>query len=250
VALCSSEHLQNARLGYSRAMKMIHRLILLTIGLAVAAPLVAAQDLSEYRTVRLGMNVAAVAEQVGVKPSEATLIHRRPAVIQELISRSSQVGVAARPDSDPVQNIVFTFYDDQLFRIVATYDRAKIAGLTDKDLIDSMSTRYGAATIPPATVTSARFSQAYPDNSEQVVARWEDAEYSVNLVRSSYGSSTSLVMFSKHLDTLARTAVSEALRLDALEAPARQAERQAQQDTDARAAQDKDRLANKPTFRP
>jgi hypothetical protein len=56
----------------------------------------------------------------------------------------------------------------------------------------------------------------------------------VNLVRSSYGSTHSLVMFAKRLDGLARAAVAEAARLDGLEAP----------------ALDKARRANKPTFRP
>lgn len=59
-----------------------------------------------------------------------------------------------------------------------------------------------------------------------------------------------MVMFSKRLDALAGNAVTEAVRLDKQEAPAREAERQNQKETDTRVAQEKARLVNKPTFRP
>jgi hypothetical protein len=57
-------------------------------------------------------------------------------------------------------------------------------------------------------------------------------------------------MFSKQLDALARAAITEAVRLDKQEAPQREVERQQRQESDARAAQEKARLTNKPPFRP
>ncbi len=228
-------------------MIIAKRLALAAIGVMLLASAVAAEDLSTYRDFHIGMSVAAVSAHAGTSPSAATVVHRRPALIQELVWRSSAV---SGPAGDSVQGIVFTFYDDQLFRIVATYDQGKIEGLTDKDLIDGLSVRYGKATTPPATVTSARWSQAYRDNTEQTIARWEDDQHSLNLVRATYGATLSVVMFSKSLDALARTAATEAVRLDVQEAPAREAARQEQQDTATRAAQEKARVANKPTFRP
>jgi hypothetical protein len=51
---------------------------------AVSVSSIEAQDLSRYRKFQLGMNVLAVAKQAHVEPSEARVIHQRPAVIQEL----------------------------------------------------------------------------------------------------------------------------------------------------------------------
>jgi hypothetical protein len=230
-------------------MNILPGLMLTAIGLALAAPDVAAQELSSYRNAHLGMEVTAIAALTGSTAADATVIYRRPTPIRELVSRSGRVG-AGTAANDPVQDIVFTFYDDALFRIVATYDRGRIAGLTDADLINGLSAQYGTATIPAAAVTTSRLSQAGRDSAERIIARWEDAEFSVNLIRYSYASTVSLVMFSKPLDALAREAIVEAARLDLLEAPAREAARQERSEIEARAAEDKARLANKPAFRP
>ncbi len=39
---------------------------------------------SKYRTFRFGTNLPPVAKQAGANPSEVKIIHRRPALIQEL----------------------------------------------------------------------------------------------------------------------------------------------------------------------
>ena len=58
---------------------------LITIPCAVlAVNSLCASDLSSYREVQFGMNLPAVAKVMGVTPSEAKLIHQRPAMIQEL----------------------------------------------------------------------------------------------------------------------------------------------------------------------
>ena len=59
-----------------------------------------------------------------VAVSEATVTHQRPALIQDLQWRrpySASSPTAVFPDS--VQQIVFSFYNDQLFRLVIDYDR-------------------------------------------------------------------------------------------------------------------------------
>lgn len=223
---------------------------LAVIGFALWAQLLSAQDLSTYRDFHVGMNLASVTKQTTMSLAEAKVIHKRPAVIQELAWRPRPVRVEPSRQTDPVQQMVFSFYNDELFRIVVTYDREKIEGLTEKDVIESMSAMYGAATTPAPPVSSAPLSQTSRDNGDTVIARWEDGQHSVNLIRSPYGSSLSMVMFSKQLDALARAAVTEAVRLDRQEAPQREIERQQQQESDTRVAQEKARLANKPPFRP
>jgi len=87
-------------------------------------------------------------------------------------------------------------------------------------------------------------------HADDVIARWEDGQYSFNLFRYPYRFTFGLVIFSKRLDALARAAITEAVQLDKQEAPQREAERQKQQEADTRVGQEKARLVNKPTFRP
>jgi hypothetical protein len=115
-------------------------------------------------------------------------------------------------------------------------------------VVEAISGRYGTATRPAAEITFTS-SQVY-DDSEVVIARWEDSQYSFNLFRSSYQPTFGMIAFSKKLDALARAAVIEAILLDEQEAPQREIARQEEQAAKDRAGQAKARLTNKPNFRP
>ena len=215
----------------------------------LSAPSIDAQDLSRYREFEFGMGLLSVAKQAGMKPSEARTIHQRPAVIQELEWQPQHFLGDSSLQTDPVRGVLFSFYNGELFRIVVNYDRYRTKGLTDEDMIQAISAKHGTATRPPAKIISFSSSQVYND-SEKVLARWEDAQYSFNLFRSSYQPTFGMVVFSKRLDALARAAIVEALRLDEQEAPQREIERQKKQDEENRTTQEKARLVNKATFRP
>jgi hypothetical protein len=75
----------------------------------------------------LGMSVNAAVQRSGMDISEVTTIHQRPARIQEL---TWSPGGFSPNDTDPVQQVLFSFYDGQLFRMVVDYDADKIKGLT------------------------------------------------------------------------------------------------------------------------
>lgn len=212
----------------------------------VSTPLIHAQDLSRYREFQFGMNLLTIAKLVDMKPSEARTIHQRPALIQEL-NWQSQLSLTSS-QADPVRSILFSFYNGELFRIVVNYDRYKTEGLTMEDVVEAISAKYGTATKPAAEITFSS-SQVYND-SEVVIARWEDSQYSLNLFRSSYQPTFGMIAFSKRLDALARAAIVEAIRLDEQEAPQREIERQEKQDQKDHAAQEKARQVNKATFRP
>lgn len=232
-------------------MISVKRLVIAVIGVVLSAQFLSAQDLSMYRDFHVGMNLASVVTQTGSNPSDAKVIHERPALIQELDWRPRFGRGGSSLQTDPIQAIVFSFYNHELYRIVVTYDRQKVEGLTEKDLIESISATYGTATTPVATIASSPLSQAYRgDEPDKVIARWEDGQYSFNLIRSSYESTFGLVIFSTRLDALARAAVAKAVRLDKQEAPRREIERYKQQEADIRVAQEKARLVNKSTFRP
>jgi hypothetical protein len=210
--------------------------------------LVCAQDLSNYRDFQLGMSLPKVVEQAGMKAAQVKLIHERPAVIQELEWRPG-IPADSASSPDPVEEILFGFYNNQLYRIVIEYHRDNTEGLTDQDLIEAISAKYGKPTMPVATIISSSSSQPYPD-SEKVLARWDNSEYSLNLFHFSYRSSYGMQIFSKRLDTLAMTAIAESIRLDNLEAPQREIERQKKEDEEKFTAGRKARTANKASFRP
>ena len=102
---------------------------LLVCGVMSAATV--AGDLSKYRGFQFGTDLAAVANQAGVSASEAKVIHSRPALIQELAWRPQSLGQAPQPES--ASEIVFSFYNGELYRIVVHYDRYETEGLTTED---------------------------------------------------------------------------------------------------------------------
>jgi hypothetical protein len=208
------------------------------------------QDRSRYRDYQLGGGLSSISAISGVAASEARTIHLRPALMQELQWQrpysSSQTTAAG---TEAVKQIVFSFYNDQLSRMVVDYDYDRTAGMTNADMIDALSVEYGPRLAPDVKVGRAESSRI-EDESGTPVARWGDADYSVVLYRSSYRSGLRIIVASPRLEALARTADAEAVRLDEREAPEREIARQKQETEDTRASEEKARLANKPAFRP
>jgi hypothetical protein len=204
-------------------------------------------DLAQYRGIQFGTDLPAVAKQVGASASEAKVIHSRPALLQELDWRPRGLGPSPSPQAESVDKVIFSFYNGELYRIVINYDRYEIEGLTAEDIINAISVTYGAAARPAAPVKAAQ--DRYGDQ-EDVIARWQDPQYCFDLIRSSYGRGFSLVGVMTKLDSPAQAAMLEAVRLDAQEAPQREAARVASEQEAARDKLEKARLVNKPRFRP
>jgi hypothetical protein len=138
------------------------------------------------------------------------------------------------------------FYNGRLFQIVVSYDRYKIEGMTAEDLIETISTVYGMPARPSAEIAyHSLFGETAP-----VLARWEDSQYSYNLVPSRAQSSFALVLWSKELYPLAQGAMVEAARLNAEEAPRKEIENSKKKEDDARLLLEKARAVNKPNFQP
>ena len=210
----------------------------------------AAQDLSKYRDFEFGMSIESVAKLAALNPSDAKTVYQRPELIQKLDWEvHGYYGyLDASPSVNSVRNIRFDFYNGELFKIVVSYDTTQTTGLTTDDLVESLSALYGQADRTETSIIVSGF-QTYND-SQQVLARWENAQYSYNLFRSSYGMSFGLVAFSKRLALMASATNREAERLDKLEAPARESARQKKLEEDEQASQEKARLISKPKFRP
>lgn len=214
---------------------------------AFSVPLLSAQDRSRYRDYRIGDDLQTIAEQSGVALPMATVIRREPAVLQELEWRPQYFRGAAR-QTDAVARVTFGFYNDQLFRIVVDYERLRTDGMTEADMVAAISETYG----PPSrrAEPTPSVGEHPQQDADLLVARWDDAEYSVTLLRVSDSSAFRMIVASTRLGTLAEAAGAAAVRLDSSEAPQRDLLAPSHDPEEVQSAQQKTRLANKAAFRP
>ncbi len=224
-------------------MKTLRSSILCFVVLLLAATLLRAQDLYKYRHFTLGMSLTRVLERTDQKMTDVKVIHGRPALVQELNWWPPNLpGTSFQ--SDTVEQILFSFYNGELYKISVTYDQTSTEGLTAEDMVKSISAKYGPATNVVLETDSAK-NDRY-DVRQKHVASWEDAQYSFNLVRSSFTDHLGLIIYSKRFNAEAELALTEAVKLEEQEGPQREAERQKKQTDDLESARQK----NRKIFRP
>jgi hypothetical protein len=224
-------------------MKIMRSLGISLVMILLSAPAIRGQDLSKYRGFSFGMSLPELSNQVDLRPLHTKLIQKHPPVIQELTfwpGSSSDYS----PQADSVGQIFFSFYNGELFRILVTYDRDATHGLTAEDMVEAISTKYGTATRPADEIN-------FPTNelfrsTQKVIARWEDSQYSINLVRSTFLNSFALVMFSKRLDAQADVAIAKSLKMEGQADPQKEIDGQKKETDDLEAARQK----NRKIFRP
>jgi hypothetical protein len=236
--------------GKEGFMICLRTLICLTFGLTTAATSLLAQDLAHYRDFRLGSPVAVVTATSAVSPADIKVLHQHPSLIQELRWRPQRYGVAAA-SADPVREVLFRFYEDKLYLVEVDYDQQRIEGLTDADLVESMTGLYG----PPLLASTSLYAgtgPAQPGNGRGgVVAEWADAESSVTMMRGAYQTTLRLVMTLTSVESLARGVSAEPTSPKGdEEALPRESEHQKSPTEEQRLAADTARKANKPAFRP
>jgi len=224
-------------------MKMITRGTISIVMILLYSSLIYGQDLSKHRNFSFGASLASVSKQVDRQPVEAEVIHQLPALIQELTWYPPQPFGSSGP-AEPVEKILFSFDNGELYRMLVTYDSSAIKGLTNEDMIRVISAKYGAATRPVAEVN-------FPTNpshraTEKVIARWEESQYSFSLLRSSSSDTFAIVMFDKRLDAQAGISIAESVQLEQQEAPQKEAERVKKQAADLEG----ERQENIKTLRP
>jgi hypothetical protein len=197
-------------------MKM-RRVVICLFIILLSAPLIHGRDLSKYSIFSFGMSLADLSTWIDQKPTEANLIPQRPAVIQELTWWPPLA--SGTPRAEPVRQILFSFYNGELYRILVTYDRYVTEGLTAEDMVRTMSAKYGTATRPTAEINFPTNKTGEYGTTEKVIVRWEDSRYSFNLFRSSLSNTFGLVMFSKRLDAQAEAAIAKSLKLERQDDP-------------------------------
>lgn len=219
------------------------RSLILCGTLLFAAPFLSAQDFSKYRNFSLGTNLPAVLKLTNQRLSDVKLTHDGSALFQELTwNPANGMGVAYR--SENVDELVFSFYKSELYKMVVTYDRSSTEGLTADDMVKSISAKYGPATSVALEIDSAGNEQY--ELRQKPVASWEDSQYSFNLVRSSFSNAFQLVVYSKRVNADADAALVQVVKVDELEAPQKAVQRQ-KKEADAIEVT---RQKNQKTFRP
>jgi hypothetical protein len=229
---------------------MINRRVLAhcTCMVLLSASTIAGQDLLRYREFPLGSNLELIGQLTGTLPAAAKVVHSRPAVIRELEWRPRYATRGESTQTDPVDLMMFRFYDDQLFMIVVDYDRRRTEGMTPADMIAAISAIYGPTSRLASRPIGPQTSQyGFPDTP---LAIWGDTASSITLLRVAYPETFRLVVTSTHLENLASRAIATAVRMDAVEAPQREIARQKKEADDALAAQEKVKTENKALFKP
>ncbi len=228
-------------------MNSTHALVVV-VSLIVSAQVVSAQELSRYRAYALESSVESVVATIGARAPAAQTLHERPATIQQLEWRAPYGSPGNGVSADPVRDVAFSFVNDALYQVLVTYDRDRTAGLTNSDIIESLSSSYGPPVLKSAIMRTDLSSDALADLT--VLAQWSDAATSLTLLRDTYTPDFQLILVSKVLSAKARSAIREAIRLDALEAPQRELEQRKKDVAEASATRDKNRTENKAAFRP
>jgi hypothetical protein len=221
--------------------------VLAVAALILSGDVASAQDFSRYREYALGGTLESVVATSGARATDAKTIHERPAKIQELEWRAPYVRSGSEL-ADPVGEIAFMFLDDALYQVVVSYDRDRTDGLTNNDIVATLTTAYGEPVLRSARVQATRPAAAHPDTI--VVAQWETAAASLTLVRGTYAPEFQLILISKPMSIRARNATREAIKLDAAEAPRRESDQRKKESADASATREKTRATNKAAFRP
>ncbi len=204
-------------------MKTMRTTVLSLIVLLLTVPSIRAQDFSKYRNFSLGTNLATVLKHTDQRLLDVKATHDGSLLFQELTWRpASGIGVSYRSES--VDELVFSFYKGELYKMVVTYERASTEGLTADDMVKSISAKYGPATSVALEIDAAA-NEPYTVRGKPV-ASWDDSQYSLNLVRSSFSSTFQLIIYSKRVNAEADAALAEIVKVDELAAPQKAIERQ------------------------
>jgi hypothetical protein len=224
-------------------MKTIRSSILCLSALLLTASLLQGQELSKYRSFSLGTSLASALKLSDQKLADVKTIHARPMLIQELTWwPSNSSGTYSRPDS--VEQILFSFSNGELYKISVTYNRSATEGLTATDMVKSISAKYGPATgveseIDP--IMNGRYNV-----KQRCFASWQDSQFSVDLVLSSFTEDFGLVIYSKGINAKADLSNAQAVKLEEQERPQKEANQRKKEADDVEETREK----NQKSFRP
>ncbi len=198
-------------------MKTPRNIVICVAAILLLVPLAYTQNLSKYRNFSLGTSLIVVSRQVNEKPADASVIYQSPALIQELTWWPLPSYQSSTP-VDPVQQILFSFYNGALYKMVVTYDGSTTEGLTAEDMTKAISAKYGPATVPIVATPASLANTSY-GTPQAPIAQWEDLQYSVVLSRTPFLNAFQLVISTKQLNEQAKAASAAAVKQEQQNAP-------------------------------
>ncbi len=226
----------------SSAFQVRATLAIALIGVAWA-PLHGDSQWSRYRGVALGDSISTAVERLAIVEPVIKVLYEHPSLVQELTWRPHRFisGVAVTPD--PLGELVLTFMDGRLVRMIATYDRDRTEGLSDADFVELLNATYGLARIPTRTTSVSR---AEP---KRTIGTWGDDEAVVRLWGEDHPRRVGLAITSPG-DAALQAALANGMIAEREAAPRRELVRQTAAAAALKERDERTRLANKANFKP
>jgi hypothetical protein len=185
-------------------MTSVHRLVAVSLFVAASsASLLGAQTRAVYRTYQMGDDRLTISRQIGV-PSAPVTLPGAPGVVQDVRWRAQYVRRGDAGSGDPVARLVFSFYEDQLFRIVIDYASDRTEGMTEADMVAAVSHVYG----PPAKRIRPTEQAGVPRQQleDTVIAEWITSAQHVSLLTLGDQAAFRMIVASVPLEAMARAA--------------------------------------------
>jgi hypothetical protein len=178
------------------------RLIVAAIVCAASATPVAAQGRPHYRAYAMGDSLQAISRQIGQPLVDDTTTPAVRGAVQELVWHARFARRGTAPSGDPVDRLVFSFYEHRLFRIVIDYAPDRTDGMTESDMVGAVSALYGSPIRRTLASQSDGTAPARP--SETLIAEWTSGDQSVALLALQGQTAFRMIVVSSALQRLAR----------------------------------------------
>ena len=176
------------------------RTVFAAICVVLGVTLLGAQARPHYRTYRMGDDIAAISRHLGVpRPAAA----QAGGTVRELRWRADYVPRGTEA-ADPVERLLFSFHDNQLFRIVIDYAPTRTEGMRAADVVAAVAKVYGTPTRRVDPPMQVGLQPMRPIDT--VVAQWNDDDLDVALLQLDGRPAFRLIVASPLLQARARTA--------------------------------------------
>jgi hypothetical protein len=219
-----------------------NRTVIAALGIVLGVTLLGAQAHPHYRTYRMGDDILAISQQLGVPVPAAS---QAGGTVRELRWRADHVARGTEA-ADPVERLMFSFHHNQLFRIVIDYAPTRTDGMRAADVVAAVARVYGSPTKrvdPPAQVGLHPMRPI-----DTVVAQWNGDDLHVALLQLDGRPTFRLIVASPLLQARARSAGNHESAADLNEWAAGATERAAAADSGA--AREQTRRVNIASFIP
>jgi hypothetical protein len=180
----------------------IHRFVAVSLCVFASTPsLVGAQTHALYRTYQQGADRLSISRQIGL-PSPPATMRNPPGAVQDLRWRAQYARRGDARSEDPVARLAFSFYEDQLFRIVIDYASDRTEGMTEADMVAAVSHVYG----PPVKRIRPTSQAGLPRQAleDTLIAEWITSAHHVSLLTVGGKAAFRMIVASVPLEASAR----------------------------------------------